>query len=70
MDADIDRLMGKRTEKRPVAAGRVPPARAIEFALALSAASFVLLASLANVLTAPCSRWSGTSSTCSSTRAG
>jgi heme o synthase len=52
MDRDIDRLMGKRTEKRPVAAGRVPPARAVEFALALSAASFVLLASLANVLTA------------------
>jgi heme o synthase len=52
MDRDIDRLMGKRTEKRPVAAGRVPPVRAIEFALALSAASFVLLASLANVLTA------------------
>ncbi len=52
MDADIDKLMGKRTEKRPVAAGRVPPARAIEFALALSAASFVLLASLANVLCA------------------
>ncbi len=52
MDRDIDRLMGKRTEKRPVAAGRVPPARAIEFALALSAGSFVLLASLANVLTA------------------
>ncbi len=27
LDADIDRLMGKRTERRPVAAGRVPPAR-------------------------------------------
>jgi heme o synthase len=52
MDADIDRLMGERTEKRPVAAGRVPPVRGIEFALALSAASFVLLASLANVLCA------------------
>ena len=52
LDRDIDRLMGKRTEKRPVAAGRVPPARALEFGLALSAASFVLLASLANVLTA------------------
>ena len=25
LDADIDRLMGARTEKRPVAAGRVPP---------------------------------------------
>ena len=52
LDRDIDRLMGKRTERRPVAAGRVPAARALEFGLALSAASFVLLASLANVLTA------------------
>jgi protoheme IX farnesyltransferase len=52
LDADIDRLMGKRTEKRPVAAGRVPPSRALEFGLALSALSFVLLASTVNVLTA------------------
>jgi len=52
LDADIDRLMGKRTQRRPVAAGRVPPARALEFGLALSAASFVLLATLANPLTA------------------
>ena len=52
LDRDIDRLMGKRTERRPVAAGRVPPAAALEFGLALSAASFVLLATLANVLTA------------------
>ena len=52
MDRDIDRLMGKRTEKRPVAAGRVPPARALEFGLVLSAGSFVLLASLSNILTA------------------
>jgi protoheme IX farnesyltransferase len=52
LDADIDRLMGKRTERRPVAAGRVPPARAIEFGLALSALSFVVLASALNVLTA------------------
>jgi protoheme IX farnesyltransferase len=52
MDADIDRLMGKRTEKRPVAAGRVAPSRALEFGLALSAISFVLLASAVNVLTA------------------
>ena len=50
--ADIDRLMGKRTESRPVAAGRIPPARAIEFGLALSALSFVILASALNVLTA------------------
>jgi protoheme IX farnesyltransferase len=52
LDADIDRLMGKRTEKRPVAAGRVAPSRALEFGLALSALSFVLLASTVNVLTA------------------
>jgi len=52
LDADIDRLMGKRTEKRPVAAGRVSPSRALEFGLVLSALSFVLLASTVNVLTA------------------
>ena len=52
LDADIDRLMGERTSSRPVAAGRVPAAYALEFGLALSAASFVLLASVVNVLTA------------------
>jgi heme o synthase len=52
LDRDIDRLMGKRTRSRPVAAGRVPPSRALEFGLALSAASFVLLASTVHVLTA------------------
>jgi heme o synthase len=52
LDADIDRLMGKRTEKRPVAAGRMEAARALEFGLTLSAFSFVLLASAVNVLTA------------------
>jgi heme o synthase len=52
LDADIDRLMGKRTEHRPVAAGRVPPARALEFGLALTALSFVVLASALNLLTA------------------
>jgi len=52
LDADIDKLMGKRTRARPVAAGRVPPSRALEFGLALSALSFVLLASFLNVLTA------------------
>jgi heme o synthase len=52
LDADIDRLMGRRTAGRPVAAGRVPPSRALEFGLALSAFSFVLLASLVNPLTA------------------
>jgi protoheme IX farnesyltransferase len=52
LDRDIDQLMGKRTRARPVAAGRVPPSRALEFGLALSAFSFVLLASFTNVLTA------------------
>jgi heme o synthase len=52
LDRDIDRLMGKRTERRPVAAGRVAPSRALEFGLTLSAFSFVLLAGTVNVLTA------------------
>ena len=52
LDRDIDRLMGKRTKRRPVASGRLSAAHALEFGLALSAFSFVLLASLANPLTA------------------
>jgi protoheme IX farnesyltransferase len=52
LDADIDRLMGKRTRSRPVAAGRVPVPYALEFGLALSAFSFVLLAAVVNPLTA------------------
>src|SRR5205807_1302200 len=52
LDRDIDPLMGSRTRSRPVAAGRVPPAHALEFGLALSAFSFVLLASAVNTLTA------------------
>src|SRR5215831_12364589 len=52
LDADIDRLMGKRTQERPVASGRIEPGRALEFGLTLSAFSFVLLASAVNVLTA------------------
>ena len=52
LDRDIDPLMGARTKQRPVAAGRVAPSRALEFGLALSALSFVLLASAVNVLTA------------------
>jgi heme o synthase len=51
LDRDIDRSMG-RTAKRPVAAGRVSPELALEFGLALSALSFVLLASVVNVLAA------------------
>src|SRR5207253_8505814 len=49
---DIDKLMGQRTRARPLAAERMPPARALEFGLTLSAFSFVLLASLVNVLAA------------------
>src|SRR5207237_641846 len=52
LDRDIDPLMGERTKMRPVASGRVAPSRALEFGLALSALSFVLLASTINVLTA------------------
>jgi len=52
LDRDIDRLMGERTRRRPVAADRVPPAYALEFGLALSAFSFALLASTVNLLTA------------------
>jgi protoheme IX farnesyltransferase len=52
LDRDIDKLMGERTRRRPVAAERVPPAYALEFGLALSAFSFALLASTVNELTA------------------
>jgi protoheme IX farnesyltransferase len=52
LDRDIDKLMGERTQARPVASGRVAPARALEFGLALSAISFVVLVVFANVLAA------------------
>jgi heme o synthase len=52
LDRDIDKLMGKRTRARPVAAERMSASRALEFGLTLSAFSFVLLASLVNVLAA------------------
>jgi protoheme IX farnesyltransferase len=52
LDRDIDSLMGERTRARPVTAGRVLPAYALEFGLVLSALSFVLLAGLVNLLTA------------------
>ena len=52
LDRDIDRLMGARTRARPLAADRMPASHALEFGLTLSAFSFVLLASLVNVLTA------------------
>src|SRR3954468_10703538 len=52
LDRDIDSLMGERTKARPVTSGRVPVSYALEFGLALSALSFVLLAGVVNVLTA------------------
>jgi protoheme IX farnesyltransferase len=52
LDRDIDRLMGPRTASRPVASGRMAPEVALEFGLALSAISFVLLAALVNVAAA------------------
>jgi protoheme IX farnesyltransferase len=52
MDRDIDKLMGRRTRRRPVAADRVPPDNALEFGLALSALSFTILAGAVNPLTA------------------
>ncbi|MGH3057626.1 MAG: heme o synthase [Gaiellaceae bacterium] len=51
LDRDIDTHM-KRTASRPVASGRVPPERAVEFGLALSALSYVVLTSFVNVLAA------------------
>jgi protoheme IX farnesyltransferase len=51
LDRDIDVHM-RRTDRRPVAAGRVTPERALEFGVALSALSFVVLASFVNVLAA------------------
>ena len=52
LDRDIDPLMGARTARRPVASGRMAPERALEFGLAVSAVSFVLLDSLVNLPTA------------------
>src|SRR3954469_13889513 len=51
LDRDIDVHM-RRTDKRPVAAGRIPAERALEFGLALSALSFVVLTGFVNVLAA------------------
>ena len=52
LDRDIDPLMGDRTAARPVAAGRVSPESALEFGIALSALSWVLLDALVNLPTA------------------
>jgi heme o synthase len=50
-DRDIDRLM-TRTADRPVASGRVSPAAALVYGVALCVASFVLLSLAVNVVAA------------------
>lgn len=50
-DRDIDRLM-KRTCQRPLPSGRLSPKSALVFGISLSAASFILLASFVNLLSA------------------
>ncbi len=52
LDRDIDRLMGSRTASRPVAAGRISPARATAFGLALTALSFVVMVAFDNLAAA------------------
>ncbi|MGO9821232.1 MAG: heme o synthase, partial [Solirubrobacteraceae bacterium] len=52
LDRDIDQLMGPRTASRPVAAGRIAPAHAVAFGLALSMLSFAILATVDNLLAA------------------
>jgi heme o synthase len=51
LDRDLDALMS-RTADRPVASGRVAPAAALWFGIALGVASFALLAATVNLLAA------------------
>ena len=51
LDRDLDRLMS-RTANRPVASGRVAPAAALWFGIALGTAAFLLLAATVNPLAA------------------
>ena len=52
LDRDIDQLMGPRTASRPVAAGRISPARATAFGLGLTALAFAVLVVSTNLLAA------------------
>jgi protoheme IX farnesyltransferase len=52
LDRDIDQLMGPRTASRPVAAGRISPARATAFGLLLTVLAFAVLVVFTNLLAA------------------
>jgi protoheme IX farnesyltransferase len=52
LDRDIDRMMGPRTALRPVAAGRITPARAAAFGIGLSSLSFAIMTAFDNLLAA------------------
>jgi heme o synthase len=52
LDRDIDQLMGPRTASRPVAVGRISPARGTAFGLALTTLAFVVMVVFANLLAA------------------
>ena len=52
LDRDIDCLMGERTASRPVAAGRIAPARAVAFAAILTVFSFAIMTGFDNLLAA------------------
>jgi protoheme IX farnesyltransferase len=60
LDRDIDRLMGSRTASRPVAAGRIAPAHAVRFGIALAALSFGILTAFDNLLAAALALSGGT----------
>ncbi|MBE3590538.1 MAG: protoheme IX farnesyltransferase [Firmicutes bacterium] len=51
IDRDIDAVM-RRTQHRPLPAGRLSPAQAFRFGLVLAAASFAVLSTWVNLLTA------------------
>ncbi len=52
LDRDIDQLMGPRTASRPVAAGRISPARATAFGLLLTVLAFAVMVVFTNLLAA------------------
>jgi protoheme IX farnesyltransferase len=52
LDRDIDQLMGPRTASRPVAAGRISPARATVFGLVLTVLAFAVLVVFTNLMAA------------------